>query len=101
MMYDAGQRLTKPYEKLMADWTHEVIEWSEGKPILLGVPAYDDAGVGYHDPSVENLEHAIAGIHRALSARPLPSHYQGIAIYSDWETSETEWAWLWNNFLRR
>jgi hypothetical protein len=53
MMYDAGQRIPKTYQRLMADWTAEVIEWSAGKPVLLGVPTYDDAGVGYHDPKVE------------------------------------------------
>lgn len=45
MMYDAGQRIPKTYQKLMADWTVEVLNWSETRPVLLGVPTYDDAEV--------------------------------------------------------
>lgn len=94
MLYDAGQDVPKTYELLMRDWTAEVLAWSEGRAVLLGVPAYDDAGVGYHDPRVENLTHALRGIHRALARGPLPPHYQGLAIYSDWEMTDDEWR-LW------
>src|SRR5262249_12287096 len=41
MMYDAAQRFQKAYQLLMAQWTAEVLDWSEGKPVLLGVPTYD------------------------------------------------------------
>lgn len=91
MMYDAGQRIPKTYQRLMAGWTQEVLAWSEGKPVLLGVPTYDDAGVGYHHPNVENLTNALRGIHRGLSRQPLPTNYQGVAIYCEWETGEAEW----------
>ena len=84
----------------MADWTVEVLDRSEGKPVLLGVPTYDDAGVGYHDPKVENLRNDLLGIHRGLS-RKSPANYQGVAIYCDWETSESEWNYFREHFLRR
>jgi len=99
MMYDAGQRITKTYQRLMADWTGEVLAWSEGKPVLLGVPTYNDTGVGYHDPKVENLINALRGIHRGLSGQPLPANYQGVAIYCEWETSEAEWQYFREHFL--
>jgi hypothetical protein len=99
MMYDAGQRIPKTYQRLMADWTREVLAWSEGKPVLLGVPTYDDAGAGYHDPRVENLTNALLGIHRGLSRQTLPANYQGVAIYCEWETSEAEWAYWRECFL--
>lgn len=98
MMYDAAQRIPKTYQHLMADWTQEVLAWSEGKPVLLGVPTYDDAGVGYHDAKVENLTNALRGIHRGLSRQPLPTNYQGIAIYCEWETSEVEWQYFREHF---
>jgi hypothetical protein len=101
MMYDAGQSIPKTYQKLMADWTLEVLAWSEGKPVLLGVPTYDDAGVGYHDPKVENLTNALLGIHRGLSRATLPTNYQGAAIYCDWETADSEWAHWREHFCRR
>jgi len=99
MMYDAGLRIPKAYQRLMADWTQEALAWSEGKPVLLGVPTYDDAGVGYHNPEVENLPNALWGIHRGLSRTTLPSNYQGVAIYCDWETSEGDWSYFREHFL--
>lgn len=99
MMYDAGQRIPKAYRRLMADWTQEALAWSEGKPVLLGVPSYDDAGVGYHDSKVENLTNALLGIHRGLSRSALPTNYQGVAIYCEWETSEAEWSYFRDHFL--
>jgi hypothetical protein len=100
MMYDAGQKIPKTYQRLMADWTVEVLDWSEGKPLLLGVPTYDDTGVGYHDPKVENLSNALLGVHRGLSRRWPRTNYQGVAIYCDWETSDAEWAYFSERFLR-
>jgi len=98
MTYDAGQRISKTYQKLMADWTEEILAWSEGKEILLGVPTYDDAGVGYHDPKVENLATALLGIHRGLSRQPVPSNYRGVALYCEWEMDATEWEYFREHF---
>ena len=32
------------------------------------LPAYDDRGVGYHDPDVENLAESLAGVHAGLAS---------------------------------
>ena len=100
MMYDAGQKFPKTYQLLMADWTVEVLSWSEGKAVLLGVPTYDDAGVQYHEPRVENLKNGLLGIHRGLSRMAPPTNYQGVAIYCDWETTDAEWNHFSQHFLR-
>lgn len=100
MMYDAGQRVPKAYQLLMADWTREVLRWSAGKDALLGVPTYDDAGVEYHHSNVENLTNALLGVHRGLSGKPSPANYQGVAIYCEWETSDAEWAYFREHFLK-
>jgi hypothetical protein len=99
MTYDAGQRIPKTYQRLMADWTREVLAWSS-KSVLLGIPTYDDEAVGYHRPEVENIRHALLGIHRGLSSAGLPENYQGVAIYCDWETSEAEWGYFRAHFLK-
>ncbi len=99
MMYDAAQSVPKTYQSLMADWTRQVLSWSEGKSVLLGVPTYDDAGVGYHNPCVENLTNALLGVHRGLSRQPMPASYQGVSIYCDWETSPEEWSYFREHFL--
>ena len=99
MMYDAAQKIPKTYQRLMADWTVEVLDRSEGKPVLLGVPTYDDAGVGYHNPKVENLPTALLGIHKGLTESP-SANYQGIALYCEWETDENEWNYFQSHFMK-
>ena len=100
MLYDTGIRWRKPYMHLMARWTREVLAWAEGREVLLGVPAYDDAGTGWHNPEVENLETALAGVHRGL-ADGAPEHFAGVAIYSEWEMEAGEWDCLARHFGRR
>lgn len=101
MMYDSGIKLPKSYERLMRDWTVEVLTWAGGTEVLLGVPAYEDAGVGYHSPRVENLRTSLRGIHAGLATfKPLPACYRGISIYSEWEMDETEWRQLSAEFGR-
>jgi hypothetical protein len=101
MMYDTSLTFPNLYRRLMAAWTREVIEWSQKAEVLLGVPVYDDAGVGYHHPEVENLEYALMGIHRGLSTfEKLPDNYRGVAIYCEWEMDESEWTRFEERFLR-
>lgn len=67
-------------ESLMKSWTTEVLDWSGDTPVLLGLPAYQDAGTSDHYPDVENLTHALRGIHAGLSAtEQLPGNYRGAA----------------------
>ena len=101
MMYDTALRWPKVYQRLMADWTEEILQWSEGKPVLLGVPTYDDTHTEYHRPNVENLANALAGIHAGLERRPLPANYQGVAIYCEWETAPNEWNYWREHFRAR
>ncbi len=95
MMYDTAIRWQKPYQRLMADWTQEVLAWAPNGEILLGVPVYDDADSGYHFPKVENLDNALVGIHAGLARlSSLPANYRGIAIYCEWEMDRQEWRLL-------
>jgi hypothetical protein len=99
MMYDTALRLPKLYQFLISTWTSEVLDWSGDTQVLLGIPAYDDAGVGYHFPEVENLENALLGIHAGLSScEPLPENYRGVAIYCEWEMDLQEWSYLKKEF---
>jgi hypothetical protein len=99
MMYDTSLKRHKLYQHLMANWTEEVLAWAGGKPVLLGVPTYDDAGVEYHDPLVETLPNALLGIHRGLD-RLKKENYQGVAVYCEWETDEAEWLYWQSHFLK-
>ena len=93
MLYDTSLRLEKVYTRLVSDWTHEVATWTDHAELVLGVPAYEDAGVGYHDPRVENLDSALRGVNAALAdLGPRARRVSGVAVYADWTTSPDEWA---------
>jgi hypothetical protein len=98
MMYDTGLHSSKLYEQLMKDWTREILAWYAPTQVLLGVPAYDDPGVSYHDRATENLEHAFRGIHAGLGV--MPENYAGVSIYSEWEMGPEDWETLDGKFLR-
>lgn len=100
MMYDTGIRFAKPYEHLMARWTREVLRDAAPTPVLLGLPAYDDADKPWHRPDVESLRVALRGVHRGLGERA-PANLQGVALYSEWEMTDDEWRWLDGHFLAR
>jgi len=100
MMYDTALQKPRLYQYLMAGWTEEVLAWSGDTPVLLGVPTYDDAGMDYHNPQVENLENALLGIHRGLARKSSSANYQGVAIYCEWETDTNEWQYLERHFLK-
>jgi hypothetical protein len=101
MMYDTGLPWPRAYQHVMRRWTHAVLTNAAHASILLGVPAYNDPGSGYHNPAVENLANALRGIHAALAAYPvLPEPYQGVAIYCEWEMDDAEWQYWQHHFVR-
>ena len=100
MTYDSAAPMPKIYEHLMASWTREILSWAKDSEVLLGVPVYDDTGVVYHSPRVENIRTALSGIHAGLQSSPrLPANYKGVAIYCEWEMEKWEWEYFRNNFL--
>ncbi len=101
-MYDTSLQHQKLYQYLMRSWTQEILAWSGVTEVLLGVPVYDDAGVKYHYPHVENLKNSLAGIHAGLARYShLPDNYKGIAIYSEWEMEPEEWKYLRMNYCKK
>jgi len=100
MMYDTALHFGKVYQYIMASWTKEVLLWSKKASVLLGVPTYDDEGVGYHTPKVENIDNALLGIHAGLASfKSLPASYKGVALYCEWEMDLSEWCYFRENFL--
>lgn len=101
MMYDTAVKLPKLYRHLMSSWTSDVLNWSGDTQVLLGIPVYDDADVGYHFPNVENLQNALSGIHAGLArSKALPRNYSGVAIYCEWEMDQQEWTYFKKEFER-
>ena len=97
MMYDTAFPLEKFYIELMTDWTRQLAGAvrSTGCELLLGIPAYEAAGVGYHQPRVENISSALRGI----AASDRKNGINGIAIYCEWEMDENKWE-CWRKFIR-
>lgn len=99
MMYDTGLKLPKAYQWLMSRWTAQVLAWGVESKILLGIPCYDDPGVQYHFSTVENLSNGLQGIHAGLARhKTLPTNYQGVAIYCEWEMDDSEWKYFKKEF---
>lgn len=90
MMYDTSLKSPKLYQALMNDWTQNELGWFAQTEVLLGIPAYNDAGVGYHDPNTENISNSLLGIHAGLPAT-LPKNYRGVCIYCEWEMTPQKW----------
>jgi hypothetical protein len=88
MAYDTAIKVRKPYIWLLEEWTGQALAWSSC-PVRIGLPAYEDAGVGYHYPEVENLENALSGLAAALAA-DTPGNYAGWAVYSEWTLDSAE-----------
>jgi len=100
MMYDTAIQWEKVYQHVISQWTQEVLKWTNGKEVLLGIPGYEDAGVDYHNPHVENIKNSVFGIHAGLlKFKSLPTSYCGVAIYSEWEMSERKWNMFEKMFL--
>jgi hypothetical protein len=99
MMYDTAIKLPKVYQYLVSGWTTKILNWSGDTEILLGIPVYADAGVGYHSAEVENLQNALLVIHTGLyKQKQMPKNYAGIAIYCEWEMNQQEWSYLEREF---
>lgn len=98
MMYDTALRYEKFYVALMRSWSRELTETVSGTrcKLLFGLPAYEDAGVGYHDPRVENLSSALSGCAAGLAGKSA-ENFAGFAIYCEWEMTPEKWS-VWENF---
>ncbi|QQE13646.1 glycoside hydrolase family 18 protein [Planctomycetota bacterium] len=92
MMYDTSINYRKIYQQVIANWTDQILSWSPNSQVILGVPAYDDTHVDYHNPDIENITNSIRTINKTLApAQKLPPNYQGIAIYCEWQMTSEKW----------
>lgn len=102
MAYNSGLSTSGDYIEWMAyqveAFAEAISELGEGTTLIVGIPTYDAEPPG-HDPDVENVQSALQGYSLGLEqAGEAAAFVQGIAIYADWETDETEWeqfnAWV-------
>jgi hypothetical protein len=59
--------------------------------LVIGIPSYASELPG-HDTNAENIPTALRGVQTGLNqAEDFSRFVQGVAIYAEWETDETEW----------
>lgn len=58
--------------------------------VLMGVPTYDETGL-MHRGGVETPENALLGIVAGLRGQGGGGTFEGVALYADWTTDESEW----------
>ena len=97
MMYDTAIPYRKFYINLYKLWISDLSKALNeiNTEILLGVPAYEDAGVGYHHPNVENISAALS----AISASSFQKNISGVAIYCEWEMTDSKWQ-IWQKYTK-
>jgi hypothetical protein len=96
MAYNSGLGAPSDYEQWVAYqlqvWIAALSDLGEGTDLIVGIPTYDAEPPG-HDPYVENVLTAVAGVRRGLvTAGDAAAFLRGLAIYADWTTTEDEWA---------
>ncbi len=107
MAYNSGLASSGDYTQWVAYQVRAFAEAIEGlgggglTELIIGMPTYD-AELPGHDPLVENLESASAGIRLGIQqAGEAQVHVRGAGIYAGWTTDADEWSqwqrsWLQN-----
>jgi hypothetical protein len=61
-----------------------------GCRVVMGVPTYGN-GTPSHNPHAENLRLALMGVRGGLAGGAVLSAWQGVGIFADYTTDESEW----------
>jgi hypothetical protein len=70
--------------------------------VLMGIPTYEPHGF-MHRAGVETPQNALAGVVAGLRGLGAGGTFEGVALYAEWTTDETEWAAyerVWRNRLQ-
>lgn len=108
MTYDTTKRTRRSYIYLVKRWTKYLLKtpWGAGSSFLMGIPTYEnyEPVPFFHRSDIENIENALSGVMLALEEAKNLNSFDGVAIYANWETDETEWGkysemWLGNRLI--
>lgn len=96
MAYSSGLSTTDDYAQWVAYqvevFARAVAELGTDTRVMIGVPTYDAEPPG-HDPLVENIDSAVAGVKLGLTRAGEAAEYVGgLAIYAGWTTEAEEWS---------
>jgi hypothetical protein len=93
--YNTGFTDSVDYARWMAyqveTYAAALAELQSTTELIIGVPAYSAAPL--HDPLVENVESAVTGIQAGMQAAgEAAERITGIALYAEWEATESDWS---------
>jgi hypothetical protein len=93
--YSSGLTAAADYSAWMAyqvaAYAQAAAELESQTEIYMGVPTYEGQPP-MHDPAVENVASAVAGVRAGLQlAGAASSLVKGIAIYGEWDTTPQDW----------
>lgn len=95
MAYNSGLSTADDYQTWMAfqvsQFASALAPISAETRLVIGIPTYDAEPPG-HDPAVENIPSATAGIQRQIAADAVAAaRVSGISLYAYWTTDASEW----------
>ncbi len=104
MIYDSGLYLPRHYVWLVRQQavhvTRAVARANPACRVLLGVPTYEDGGASHH-PHAENIYLALKGVREGLADPNADTAvFDGVAIFGDYTTDDTEWETYQRLWLR-
>ena len=94
MAYDTAIPTSSLYRRYLAyaarTVTEEMVASKARARVLVGIPTYDESGL-MHRAGVETPENAILGVVAGLRGLGGGGTFEGVAIYAEWTTDESEW----------
>ena len=94
MAYDTAIPTASLYRRYLAyaarSVTEEMVHSKARARVLVGIPTYDESGL-MHRAGVETPENAILGVVAGLRGVGGGGTFEGVAIYAEWTTDESEW----------
>jgi hypothetical protein len=95
MAYDTGLPTSNLYRRYVAyaagSVTRTLLRSREPARVLMGIPTYDETGF-MHRAGVETPENALLGIVAGLRGVGGGGTFEGIALYAEWTTDDSEWG---------
>lgn len=96
MVYNSTLPTSSDYSLWVAyqlqSFARAVAELNTETTVVIGIPTYEAEPPG-HDPLIENVDSAVAGVRLGLQqAGDAARYFKGLAIYAYWTTDDTEWA---------
>ena len=103
MVYDLGFESDWFYRWIVREQTirtSRLFDKNLGKEIFIAIPSYNEEKENFN-PKIENVENGMKGLINGLNnSRMRLENFAGVAIYSYWETDQSEWDTYYNLWIK-